>query len=278
MNIYYKNHIGQTVNLTIWPYMMSESDLFDYEWKYENRNSINPRITRFYKEMTEKNLKISVSARTEEDYNQALMNLFEVTERDVLAKTQGRLYVGEEYLPCYIYKSQKTDFHPGVVFLVNNFSLVSETGNWIRESYFSYSSRSQNTVESQDAYMDYPYDHSYDYASAILAYTAENEGFTEADFKMVVIGPCSNPEVIIAGHSYKVNTELSASETLVIDSVNRKVYKVMVNGEQVNQFHLRDRENSVFRKIPEGNNNVTWDGSFSFELILYEGRSEPRWT
>ena len=277
MNIYYKNNFGQTVELTAWPYMISESDLFDYEWKYESRSSLTPKITRFYKDLCEKNLKIAVTARTKEIYNQALMRLFEVTERDVLSNKPGKLFVDEEYLLCNICKSVKTDFYPGAGFLVNNFVLVSETGNWIKESHHIYSARSQGIVDSGDAYMDYPYDHSYDYASAILAYTADNQGFSEADFKMTIMGPCSTPKITIAGHIYKVDTELSSGEMLVIDSAEHKIYKVMVNGEKVNQYHLRDRESYVFQKIPAGNSNVTWDGSFAFELTLYEGRSEPRW-
>lgn len=280
MKIYYKNHQGQIVNLTTLPYLVTDTDLFDYEWKYENRNSQNPQITRFHKELAGKKLKIAVSAKTKNEYNTALMHLFEVVERDVLKKKQGKLYVGEEYLPCYIFKSQKTDYYRNASFIVNTFSVVSETGTWIKESIYSYSERgrSDSETDEQYTYMDYPYDYSYDYASTILAYTAPNEGFSEADFALTVMGPCVNPEISIAGHIYRVDASLEAGEQLKIDSLNRKIYKIRVNGEQINQFHLRDREHSVFKKIPEGNNVVTWDGSFRFELTLYEGRSEPRWT
>lgn len=278
MRIYYKNHAGQTVDFTVMPYIVTEADLFDYEWKYKNRSSLNPQISRFYKELTKKTIKIALSAKTKEEYQAAWSYLLEVTERDILANIPGRLYVGEEYLLCYIFKSQKKDWYPKAKFLVNNFAIVSESGTWIKESFHHFLARGQDTQVSQETYMDYPYDYSYDYASAILAYIARNSGYAKADFKISIMGPCSCPEISIAGHTYKVDAKLEASEYLVIDSVNKKIYKVKVNGEQVNQFHLRNRESNVFQKIPEGNNIVTWDGSFSFNLTLFEGRSEPRWT
>lgn len=278
MKVYYRNHRGQTVDFMEWPYKISGSDLFDYEWKYENRSSLNPKVTRFYKELVDKNLTVDVSARTLEAYHEALMQLHEVTERDVLAKEKGRLYVGEVYLPCYVVGSKKTQWIPGVSFLTNAFNVISETGTWIRESQFSFPSRSQASTDSQDTYMDYPYDYAYDYASAILAYVADNKGFSEADFELTIAGPCSHPDIIIAGHHYRIDSELETGELLKVNSMTRKVYKVKVNGEQENQFHLRSRDYRIFRKIPEGKNVVTWDGSFSFWLTLYEGRSEPRWT
>lgn len=279
MRVFYKNHRGQTIDFTEWPYKISVSDLFDYKWKYKSQNSLNPKITRFYRELTDKSVRFAVSARTIDAYHQAMMSLHEATERDILAKQPGRLYVGDNYLPCYIVASKKTEWHPGVAFLVNTFSIVSETGIWIQESTFTYQALAKTVTEAQDTYMDYPYDHAYDYASAVLAYTVNNKGFTSADFELTITGPCSNPEVIIAGHPYKVNCDLESGELLKVNSLTKKIYMIRINGEQVNQFHLRSREQSVFfQKIPEGTSTVTWDGSFNFNLTLFEGRSEPRWT
>lgn len=278
MKVYYKNHYGQTVDFTTMPYIVTEADLFDYEWKYENRNSLNPKISRFYKQLTKKNLKIALAAGNQEEYKEAWQYLLEVTEKDVLANLPGMLFVGDEYLLCYITGSKKNEWRPGMSFMVNSFTVISETGTWIRETQFSFPSRSQASTDSQDTYMDYPYDYAYDYASAILAYVADNKGFSEADFELTIAGPCSYPDITIAGHHYQVDSELETGELLKINSLTRKIYKIRVNGEQVNQFHLRNRENYIFQKISEGSNVVTWDGSFSFWLTLYEGRSEPRWT
>ncbi len=276
MKVYYKNHFGQTLDFTDWPYTVTEADLFDYEWKYENRNSLNPRISRFYKELTKKNLKIALSANDESEYKDAWSRLLEVTEKDVLANTPGQLFAGNEYISCYIVKSIKTDWHPGVAFLVNNFTLVSETGKWIREIKASYSAGGQ--ASATESYMDYAYDYAYDYSGNSGWAVFDNPGYADADFVLTIHGPCEKPEVLIAGHTYSVDCTLAAGEYLRIDSQKRKVYKVRVNGEQVNQFSRRNRDSYIFQKIPEGNCVVSWDGSFALDILLYEERSEPRWT
>ena len=276
MKIYYRNHVGQTVDLMEWPYRISGSDLFDYGWKYENRSSLNPKITRFYHDIVEKSVEICISARNLTTYNQAMMNLLEVTEKDVLSLKPGRLYVDDTFLSCYFISSKKANWHPGVTFLTNGFTVVSESGKWIREVKTSYIAGGQSS--SDDSYMDYAYDYAYDYSSSSGWAAFDNPGYAPADFEMTIHGPCENPEVLIAGHSYSVACELLAGEYLRIDSMNRKVYKVRVNGEQVNQFGMRNRESSVFEKIPVGNCGIAWDGSFSVDIVLYEERSEPRWT
>ncbi len=275
MKIYYRNNYGQTIDFMDWPYKICSSDLFDYMWQYESQNSIRPRITRFYRNVDKKNVNIDVSARSLGDYNQALMHLLEVTEKDVLNLKPGRLYVDDTYLSCYFLGSKKAEWHPGVAYLSNAFTLVFETGKWIREIKLSYAVGGQ--VSGEESYMDYAYDYAYDYTSSSGWAALDNPGYAQADFEMTIHGPCKNPEVLIAEHPYSVNCELLLGEYLRIDSLNRKVYKVRVNGEQVNQFHLRDREFSIFRKIPVGGCGVAWDGSFAMDIVLYEERSEPRW-
>jgi hypothetical protein len=43
-----------------------------------------------------------------------------------------------------------------------------------------------------------------------------------------------------------------------------------------NLFDSRNKAQSVFEKIPEGALTFAWEG-FSFELTLFEERSEPKW-
>ena len=272
--IKYVNHQGEELKFGENGLYISENDLLDFSW---NIKSENEKISGFKKGIISRKVPIVIKGNVSEVANQLRNRVFEVFEKDVIAKQYGRFVIGDYYLKCYVTESAKRGYHRSSNFIQNTIKVTTDLPYWIKESRYSYSARGQEIVDSEDAYMDYPYDHSYDYASAILAYTADNQGFSEADFKMTIMGPCNSPEITIAGHPYKVDTELSSGEMLVIDSAAHKVYKIMVNGERVNQFHLRDRANTVFKKIPAGNNTVTWDGSFTFDLTLYEGRSEPRW-
>jgi hypothetical protein len=92
-----------------------------------------------------------------------------------------------------------------------------------------------------------------------------------SDFVLSVHGPAINPRVTINGYPYVVYATIGAGETLVIDSAN----KTVMCGER-NLFDARNKRQSVFEKIPAGQLTLAY-GSFSFELLLHEERSEPRW-
>lgn len=274
MEMYYKNNLGQSVDFMDWPYMVSESDLFDYAWAYESRDSVNPKISRFYRELVEKSLKISVAALSQERYRQAVQNILEVTEQDVLNRTPGRLWVNGEYLSCYFIQSQKSDWVPGVEFLVNTFSIVSETGFWIRETPYIFKVSDPVTTNNKK----YAYRYAYRYANGLNNVTIVNDHFAPAHFRLIFYGPCTNPHVIIGEHRYQVNILLEVGEYLTVDSRARTVKKTMVNGTIVNAFHNRSTQDSVFEKIPPGTSSVSWPGTFDFDLTLLAERSEPEWT
>ena len=95
--------------------------------------------------------------------------------------------------------------------------------------------------------------------------------------KLIIYGEVTDPSVTIAGHIYSVTGHVDADEYLVIDSRTKTITKVESDGDRVNWFQYRNKLNYVFQKIPSGENNVLWDGTFSFNVTLYEERSEPKW-
>lgn len=95
---------------------------------------------------------------------------------------------------------------------------------------------------------------------------------------LVIYGPVVNPQVIIGDKSYLVNIVLEQGERLEIDSRTRTVTKISKNGEQVNAFHNREKGKKFFKKIPPGRQKVVWSGKFDWDLVIYEERSEPRWS
>ena len=87
-----------------------------------------------------------------------------------------------------------------------------------------------------------------------------------------------NPKIHIAGHTYEVNCEIGADEYLTIDSLDKTIVLKKNDGTTVNCFNLRNRDSYIFQTIPQGKNVVLWDNSFGFDVILFEERSEPKWT
>lgn len=124
---------------------------------------------------------------------------------------------------------------------------------------------------------DYPFDYPFEYYTKLVGDSINNTGFTASNFKLIVYGACVSPFVSIGGHTYKVNCTVGENEYLTIDSAEKKIYITSNTGEVINKFNARGREDYIFEKIPPGTHDVVWDGSFGFDVILLEERSEPKW-
>lgn len=268
----YVNTTGETIELGHSGMYVNYSDVRDYSWNYVAKSN---KIKRFEKEIVKKELPIVIKMRNREEMIAARDRLYEVIDKDVAKVKHGRLYVGEYYLECYLIGCKNADYLL-TSSIKTTLTLITDRAKWIREIKSSYATGGQPA--ETETYMDFAYDYAYDYSSSSGWAVFENPGYAPADFELTIHGPCENPEVLIAGHSYLVNCELLTGEYLKINSITRKIYKVCVNGEQVNQFALRSRDSYIFEKIPAGDCVVAWDGSFGFDIVLYEERSEPRWT
>lgn len=271
MDVYYLSGVGnERIDLTGPLYWVSVGELFDYKWSY---HSSTGRITDFYRNMVEKTIEVTVSGKNQVEYKQAVEELHALFDRDIAEMKPGKLYVGNAYLTCYFYASNKENhyFESNVMF--NSYKIVSETGYWITEKTYSFSIANANTTTSKRYVGRYPYR----YANGLNDVSIVNEHFRASNFRMTIYGPVLNPQIIIGGHSYLINTYLESGEYLVIDSKNRMVQKTMNNGTLVNLFDDREKRVSVFREILPGRNEVRWSGKFDFSIILYEERSEPRW-
>lgn len=132
---------------------------------------------------------------------------------------------------------------------------------------------------SVSSMLDYPLEYLYDYTNDTNYNSINNDGYADSDFEITIYGKCENPVISIGDWNYGVNdVELLTGEKLVINSVTKKVYKVQNNGDIVNLFNNRFRDFYAFQKIPVGVSVVGWNGAYSFDVELFEDRSEPKWT
>lgn len=83
--------------------------------------------------------------------------------------------------------------------------------------------------------------------------------------------------VKIGDNTYQVNVSLNASERLEIDSRRKTVKLVHTDGYAENVLWSAVKEYYIFEKIASGTQIIAWNGSFSFDLILIDKRSEPLW-
>lgn len=195
-------------------------------------------------------------------------------EYDIRNLSEGRLIYGDYSIGCLVTESDtgisssrpnRTDvrmiFHCPYPF-------------WSRTEKYSF----PKIIDHADSTgMDYPYDYPYDYASRKSGrISLQNNAHYKSHFRMTIWGPVNNPSVEIGGHTYGINGQIIAGERIEIDSRKKSILKIG-SKISVNWFGKRRKEESVFEEIPAGNNSVSWDGTFGFDLVLNDERSEPPW-
>ena len=274
MDIYYLSSKGEKLNLVKWPYRIQTSDVINYKKSCVYAITLHgKKIARFDTSLSEKGATLTVSARNMEAYYEALNYFFDVVEADVVNLTPGKLYVNGQYMQCYISGSKKTEWECGCNWLDNKITILSDNPTWIREETIIYERKSR----PETGFLDYPYDYRYDYTPNLNSVFLENTEVAPCDIKMVIQGPCLNPEICIGENKYQVMTELSSYEYIVLNTSERTAYKVSYNGAISNVWGSLNSDYDNFKKVPGGKHIVTTNGNFKVQITAYISRSEPRW-
>ncbi|SHI42471.1 phage tail family protein [Parasporobacterium paucivorans] len=273
-DIYYINHLNQRIDLMESPYYLQTGDFFEYEWEYDSIDlGMGGRITKFKRGMKKKDLTLSVLAISKEAFYEALNNFHAYTEVDVLNLLPGKLYIGDQYMTCYLIQSSKKDWEKDEAFLDCTVSMISEYPFWKTEN--SNNLPIQSVISSDNK--RYAGKYAQRYANGLTLKTLTNGHFAASDARIVMYGPITNPSVIIGNNTYSVNTVLNAGEYLTIDTAARTIIKTQGTGGQVNLFNYRNKSYDNFARVLPGVNSVSWAGDFAIDITIYEERSEPKW-
>lgn len=275
IDVYYVNSKGEKLNLVEWPYRIQTGNLLDYEKSYTcSETSCGSEITQFFNSVINKKITLTVSAKKRAAYYDALDNFHNIVNYDIVNMNPGRLYFNGQYLRCYIFGSKKTEWEYDCNYLDNEISIVAGESYWIAELKKSFIPGNDEMVNA----LDYPRDYPHDYAPSTSTGSIINGNYMPADFRLTIFGPVVNPSVTIGNNVYKVYTELTVGEYLVIDSQERVVVQYDNAGNGTVKFNSREKAHEIYAQIPIGSHSVEWDGSFGFDLTLYQKRSEPRWS
>lgn len=274
------NHINEVMEWGKNGIFVNYNDLHDYSWGFTNDNN---RISSFSKGIVQKSIPIVICCNSEEQGILLKNQLMEYAEKDVLALQHGKIIIGDYYLKCFITGSKKGDYLVDKGCMKATLTVTTDYPQWVKESTVSFRTdgsvvTDEPTETSGKRNFDFNYDFPYDYTSGMRKKTLNNTGFVGSNFKLIIFGPAVNPAVHIAGCTYKVNCDVQEGEYLTIDSLAKTVILTRSDGTEVNEFNQRNRASYIFEKIPSGNNPVTCDGDFGFDVILLEERSEPKWT
>ena len=274
IKLQYVNHINEVVDIGNGGIYAGSSDLRDYVWTVNQRGK---RISSLTREVVTRRLPLIITAPTVEESYQIRNRLFEIAEKDVLAMQPGKLICGGYYYSCYVTKSEKPSYWKDERTLVVELTLTTDRPVWIKESTYSFTEKSSRAAGSDGEDLDYPYDYPHDYTSGVNTQILKNPGFVGTNFRIIIYGVCENPQIIINEHTYKLNATAEAGEYIVIDSYAKTIYKVSADGSKTNIFSSRDKSSYIFEPISPGANSVTWNGTFAFDVIILEERSEPKW-
>ena len=270
----YEDHHGRLfVGLENQVYL-NYSDLRNYSWSYE---TINSRISRFYRSVTKRKIPLVVACNSDEEAIAVKNRLLELAETDIEAKLPGKVFVGEYYTVGYITASKKSDYLVNKRYCKIELELTSDDPAWYREQTYPFIAGTGSAAGIGGG-SDYPYDYPYDYGLSLKGKKVVCDSVGSGAFRLRIYGEAVNPSVIIGGHVYSVNGTVGSGESLLIDSLNKTITLTTATGNNINWFDKRGRDNYIFEPIPAGQNIVSWTGSFGFDLTLIEKRSETKWT
>lgn len=268
----YEDHFGRRFDGLENGVYLNTSELRDYSWSFD---TINSRISRFYRPITNRKIPLVVVGRTDDQAIAAKHRLLELAEADIGAMIPGKIYIGDYYTNGYITASRKSNFLISKRYSKIDLTMTSEDPAWYLDRLYHFFPGSGSIAGKSGA--DYPYDYPYDYAVSQAGQTIVCDSTGGNAFKLRIYGSVENPSVTIGGHVYSVNGVVGVGETLVIDSITKTITLTKADGSKVNWFDKRNRDSYIFEEIPSGQHNVIWNDAFGFDLTIIEKRSEPRW-
>lgn len=273
----YVNHLGEVADLCGGGIYFDNGKLADWEWDTHTLNGKTAMLTRRRRTMP---LSLLIATRDEKDGLALRDRLFELMEKDCIATKPGRLYVGDWYIRCFVTASEKSMYWYTGELARYDLTLTVDNPLWTKEHTNSYK---KQAASADGSGVDFSYDFTFDFGCSSTFEPIENPGFDEAPARITVYGPAENPRITINGNHYEVSASVPTGGLLVIDGLDKTITLKASNGAETNAFHLRrgdqwkDSGSYVFQPIKPGDSTVTWDGSFGFDVTLYEQRGERRW-
>lgn len=131
----YENHLGQRFEGLPNGVYLNYNDLRDYSWSYD---TINDRISRFYRSVKSRKLPLVVKGKTDEEAVTVMNRLHELAEVDVEAKIPGKIFVGDYYTIGYITASTKSNYLITKRLCYIELTLTSDDPAWYREQTYAF--------------------------------------------------------------------------------------------------------------------------------------------
>ena len=132
----YVNHLGETIEFGKNGLYANYSEIRDKTWTYTRGYR---KVSKFEYDSSEKELPVVIAGDTEEIAVTLKNQLNDIVEKDVIANTAGKLFIGDEYLKCFVIASEKSDFLESKKVMYAKLTIIPETFNvWITEKNYAF--------------------------------------------------------------------------------------------------------------------------------------------
>ena len=277
MTISYTNSAGSSLVLNSGNYLISTHDLRNFTWDYlaTNRpNGYGGRVT-FKRPVQEKRISIGIRGASAAAFEANAAALLALTEVDILSGNPGKLYLGSQYLTCFLSTASVVNYH-------------SRRGNWVSKELalvvtepFWHTETTQRFLLGAPATVDDPKRYTGRYPYRYIANTSSgivvNPHYAPAPMVITVYDAAEDPSITIGGKVYEVDATISAGSRIIINQLARTVVSMTSVGAITNLFDYRDKTNDIFAYIEPGSNTVIYTGDFTFDITIVQQRSEPTW-
>lgn len=275
MTFRYVSNNGDTIEFSkTSPFWADADQLRQYEIKY---SLVRNTVTRFDREAAELSLPITISAPNQMQGAKLLDRLQQAFEHDIRANKAGRLEVDGYYSNAFI-----TTFGLQCESSLGLYEIELETNVLLPNPVWIYEQKHEFNVARGDGDgqgLNYPHNYPFNFYSGISANIIKNSFSWPCPVRIIIYGAATNPYIHIGNNRYEIKTDVPQGATLTIDGFDKSkiVLKDKYGGvENVFSKRLPGAQGSgtyIFESIPPGVNQVVWDGSFSFDVVLLSERS-----
>ena len=283
LNVRYVNHEGSAFALQgDGKTFLDVLPLYSFSWDYELINDVTGMggsaagFARFPRTM---DLELRMRGFSRAQFLEQMNALHAITEVDALSAQPGRLWVGDQYISCFLAVSGEVESAPRLGnFATQTVTVLVVRPFWCTEQEYTFNPATAEEESPEDMGKKYDLRYPYRYGSGLASSTLRNTHYAACPAIITIYGPASSPSVQIAGHTYAVDVTLAASQRLVIDGTTRKIYTVGSDGAETNVFNLRDKSSDPFAPVPVGESPVVYSGEYLMTITLVEQRSQLKWT
>lgn len=256
--------------------------LFEYSWSYELTNSTTGQggaAHGFARYPRTVNLELRMRGFTRQGFLDKVNQLQAVTEMDTLSETAGRLYIGDQYMSCYLGVAGSVPSAPrNANFATVGITVLAVRPFWCTDVVYTLLPAGSEEEEGDAMAKKYSFKYPYRYATGITNRQIINNHYAPCPMILTIQGPVTAPYIEIGGNVYNVSSTVLATQRLIIDQPARRIYLVGQTGAETNVFNARNKQHDIFTPIPVGESNVVYTGSYAVSITLVEQRSAPKWT